>query len=158
MHISSKPFVSTPADEEQAVSLQNGAVPRNLRRDKVPMEGNRDRAHLRGDQPGTVGRRLARDLFKRWRSEHGASRVLGVFREKAPGKPVETLRRMPLAPRRGVRAAIRATPAGRGVSRMWPSTSRSPPSDFLPRHAHAGVHELAARGPADAGTRPDAGG
>ena len=46
MHASSKPFVSTSAGEEQAVSLQNGAVPHAVGLDKVLMEVNRDRARL----------------------------------------------------------------------------------------------------------------
>ena len=125
MHTSGKPFVSTPADEEQAVSLQNGAVPHTLRLDKVLMEVNSDRAHLGGDQPGTVGRRLACGFHKRWRSEHRPARVPAVFRKKTPGQPVIPRRRMPLAPRRKIRAAT----AVRGTSRTWPSTSRSPPSD-----------------------------
>lgn len=108
------------------MSLQNGAVPHTLRLDKGLMEINSDRAHLGGDQPGTVRRRLACDLHKRWWSEY---RVPAVFRKKTPGQPVGTLRRMPLAPRGKVRAPIRAATAVRGTSRTWPSTSRSPPPD-----------------------------
>jgi hypothetical protein len=41
MHTSSKPFVSTSADEEQTVALQNVAVPHILGLDKVLMEVSR---------------------------------------------------------------------------------------------------------------------
>ena len=78
------------------MSLQNGAVPHTLRLDKVLMEVNSDRAQLGGDQPGTVGRRLAYGVHKRRRSEHRPDRVPAVFRKKTPGRPIETRRKMPL--------------------------------------------------------------
>ena len=141
MHTSGKPFVSTPADEEQAVSLQNGAVPHTLRLDKVLMEVNSDRAHLGGDQPGTVGRRLACGFHKRWRSEHRPARVPAVFRKKTPGQPVIPRRRMPLAPRRKIRAAT-AVREHRGRSRL-------PAGRLLhltlPPARHTGAHELVGR-------------